>query len=194
MFKVGEVDVKSLKQFENMLGALGRDAPKAVARAVNHTGDKSRTQVVRALSKQTGLPQKVIRNTLQGGPGRKRATVSDLDYVLSASGGDVRVKFFRKRETRAGVVAHLGTSRGKVLFDRTFFRGGAFPKRVDLTAFGGHVLDRMSENRFHLKQVRSGVVIPDEMVSGETAKAFEDTVERHLPTRLDHEISRLLGL
>ncbi|TDE34139.1 phage tail protein [Antarcticimicrobium sediminis] len=194
MFSVGEVNVKGLQKFENMLGALGAEAPKAVNRAINRTGDMARTQVIKTLSKQTGLPQQVIRKAIKNGPDTKRATWSDPTYVISAGGGDIRVKYFKKRETRAGVVAYLGTERGRVLFPRTFFRGGAFPRRVDLTAFGGHVLDRLSEFRYHLKHVRSGVLIPEEMVSGATADAFERSVERNLPVRLDHEISRLLGL
>jgi hypothetical protein len=36
--------------------------------------------------------------------------------------------------------------------------------------------------------------IPEEMVDGATAEAFEKSVEKNLPRRLDHEISRLLGL
>lgn len=194
MFSVGEVDVKGLRRFENMLGALGADAPKAVARAINHTGDKARTQVIRALSRQTGLPQRIIRTAIKDGPETRRASPESPTYTLSAGGGDVRVKFFKKRETRAGVVAHLGTVRGRTLFPRTFFRGGAFPRRVDIAAFDGHVLDRVSEFRYHLRHVRSGVFIPVEMVEGASAKAFEDSVENDLPRRLDHEISRLLAL
>ncbi|WP_254695157.1 phage tail protein [Leisingera sp. NJS201] len=190
MFSVGEVNVKGLLQFENMLGALGEDAPKAVNRAINRTGDMARTQVVRTLAKQTGLPQKTIRKSVKV----KRSSWDDLTYTLKSAGGDVALKYFQKRETKKGVVANLGTARGRVLFPRTFFRGGAFPRRVDLSAFGGHVMDRMSEQRFHLKKVKSGVFIPEEMVEGATADAFERSVQQNLPRRLDHEISRLLGL
>ena len=65
MFSVGEVDVKGLRQFENMLGALGAEAPKAVNRALNRTGDMAKTQVVKALARQTGLPQKLIRRSVK---------------------------------------------------------------------------------------------------------------------------------
>lgn len=190
MFSVSDVDVKGLRRFENMLGALGAEAPKAVNRAINRTGDMARTQVVRTLTKQTGLPQKVIRRSVRV----TRSSWEDLTYTLKSAGGDVALKYFRKRETREGVVANLGAARGRVLFARTFFKGGAFPHRVDLSTFGGHVLDRLSEERFHLAKVRSGVFIPQEMVEGATADAFERSVQQNLPRRLDHEISRLLGL
>ncbi|MBR9651902.1 phage tail protein [Thalassovita aquimarina] len=190
MFSVGDVDMKGLQRFDNMLGSLGAEAPKAANRAINRTGDMARTQVIKALAKQTGLPQKTIRRSVKV----KRSSWSDLTYTLKSAGGDVSLKYFQKRETREGVVANLGAGRGRELFPRTFFRGGAFPRRVDLTAFGGHVMDRMSEGRFHLKKVKSGVFIPEEMVDGATAEAFERSVEQNLPRRLDHEISRALGL
>ncbi|MBQ4826569.1 phage tail protein [Leisingera sp. HS039] len=197
MFSVGEVEVKGLQQFENMLGALGEDAHKAVGRAISRTGDMARTQVVRTLAKQTGLPQKTIRKSIKVKRpvfGSKTGKGQDLTYTLKSAGGDVALKYFQKRETKRGVVANLGAARGRVLFERTFFRGGAFPRRVDLSAFGGHVMDRVSEQRFHLRKVKSGVFIPEEMVDGATAAAFERSVEQNLPRRLDHEISRLLGL
>jgi len=190
MFSVGEVDVAGLGRFENMLGALGDNAPKAVNRALNRTGDMARTQVIRTLAAQVGLPQKTIRRAVK----TTRSSWSNLEYSLTSKGGDIALKYFQKRETQAGVVANLGTARGRTLFPRTFFRGGAFPRRVDLTAFGGHVMDRVSEYRFDLKKVKSGVFIPEEMASGATAEAFETSVSQNLPRRLDHEISRLLGL
>ncbi len=45
MFRVGEVDVKGLTQFENMLGALGKSAPKVINRALNRTGDMARSRI-----------------------------------------------------------------------------------------------------------------------------------------------------
>lgn len=190
MFQIGEVDVRELERFDNLLGALGQDGPKVINRALNRTGDMARTRVVRALAKQTGLPQKTIRKAVKV----KRSTWQDLEYRLTSSGGDVSLKYFKKRETRKGVVAHLGAGRGNVLFERTFFRGGQFPNRVNLSAFGGHVLDRVSEFRFHLEIVKSNVFIPVEMIEGASAKAFEDIVADVLPRRLDHEINRSLGV
>ena len=80
MFKVGEVDVRDLERFGNMIGALGQDGPKAVNRALNRTGDMARTRVVRELAKQTGLPQKTIRKAVKV----KRSSWQDLEYRLSS--------------------------------------------------------------------------------------------------------------
>lgn len=191
MLQVGEVDVKGLTRFENMLGALGAEAPKAVNRAINRTGDMARTQVVRALSKQTGLPQKTIRRAVKV----KRSSWDNLEYNLTSAGGDVSLKYFKKRETREGVVADLGMSRGKVLFEgSTFFRGGAFPaRRVKISSMGGHVFVR-DGGRTNLSKIKSGVFIPVEMVEGASADAFERVVADVLPRRLDHEIGRALSV
>lgn len=187
MFSLGDVDVRGLKKFENMLGALGRDASKAIVRSQNRVGDMARTQVVRTLAKQTSLPQKTIRKAVQP----QRASWGDMTYTLRASGGDVSLKYFKPRETQKGVTAFV---RGKrELYESTFLKGGSFARgRVELK-MGGHVFLRVG-GRTDLEKQTSGVVIPAEMVDGATADAFEETVATHLPRRLNHEIGRLLGI
>lgn len=186
MFSVGEIDVKGLERFGNMLGALGQDAPKAVIRAINRTGDMARTQVVRTLAKQTSLPQKTIRKAVKV----KRSTWSDLSYTMTAAGGDVALKYFKPRETLKGVTAFVRGRRE--LYDSTFLKGGSFARGRVALNMGGHVFLRVG-GRTDLEKQKSGVVIPAEMVEGATRDAFERTVEQQLPRRLDHEISRLLG-
>ncbi|PID95779.1 MAG: hypothetical protein CSA85_00470 [Alphaproteobacteria bacterium] len=190
MFSVGEVDVKGLQRFENLLGALGADAPKAVSRAVNHTGDKAKTQVIRTLAKQTSLPQKIVRKTINASPLTQRASKNDLSYVIAAAGADISLKYFRARETRKGVTAFV---RGKrKLYESSFLRGGSFTHgRVTLN-MGGHVFLRVG-GRMDLEKQKSDVVIPKEMVDGATRDAFERTVSEQLPRRLDHEIGRILN-
>ncbi len=195
MFTVSGVDMKDIERFENMLGALGNEAPKAVSRALARTGDMARTRVVRTLAKQTGLQQKIIRRVVktkrpaQGHP--ETGAGQDLTYTLHAAGGDVSLKYFRPRETRPGVVAFVRGERK--LYERTFMKGGSFERGRVALKMGGHVFERHGR-RLPIEVVKSGVIIPEEMVSGETAAAFDDTVAKVLPRRLDHEISRALGL
>lgn len=198
MFKIGEVDVCDLQRFGNMIGALGQDGPKVIVRALNRTGDMAKTRVVRALAKQTGLPQKTVRKAVKASKtswGSHTGKAQNLEYRLSSSGGDVSLKYFKKRETIDGVEAFLGTSQGKTLFiGDTFFKGGVFPRRrVVLKKMNGHVFGRMG-GRTDLEVIKSGVFIPIEMVEGATAAAFEDVVAEVLPRRLDHEINRILAL
>ena len=188
MLRVGEVDVRDLERFGNMIGALGQDGPKAVNRALNRTGDMARTRVVRALAKQTGLPQKTIRKAVKV----KWSSWQDLEYRLSSSGGDVSLKYFKARETRKGVTAFVRGERE--LFEGSFIKGGSFARgRVVAQGLNGHVFQRIG-GRTELEKLKSGVFIPIEMVEGATAAAFEDVVADVLPRRLDHEINRSLGI
>ncbi len=187
MFAIGDVDVKGLTQYGNMLGALGQDGPKVISRALNRTGDTGKTRVVRALAKQTGLPQKTIRKAVKA----KRASWGDLEYRLYASGGDVSLKYFKARETRKGVSAFVRGERQ--LFEGAFIKGGSFERGRVALKMGGHVFQRIG-GRTDLEKLKSGVFIPLEMIEGESAKAFDATVGDVLPRRLDHEISRSLGL
>lgn len=186
MFTLNEIDVKGLTQFNNMIGALGDEAPKVVSHAINRTGDMARTRVVRELAKQTSLPQKTIKKAVKV----KRSSWRSLEYELSSSGGDISLKYFKARETRLGVSAHILGKRK--IFKGSFIRGGSFKiGRVDLN-MSGHVFQRIG-NGNKIEKLKSGVFIPIEMVQGRAAKAFSDVVADVLPRRLDHEINRVLG-
>lgn len=187
MFQIGDVDVMGLKQFDNLLGALGQEGPKVISRALNRTGDMGRTQVVRALAKQTGLPQKTIRKAVKV----KRASWSDLEYRLSATGGDISLKYFKARETRRGVTAFVRGERR--LFEHSFIKGGSFARGRVALRMGGHVFQRIG-SRTELERLKSGVFIPIEMVEGPTAAAFDAIIAEMLPRRLNHEINRAMGL
>ncbi len=190
MFHVNDVDMKDLRHFENMLLGLGKDGSKAAVRAINRAGEMGRTQVIKALSRQTGLQQKLIRRSVK----EIRASWDEPEYQVRSVGGDVSLKYFKKRETADGVRAQLGTVRGADWFAESFYRGGVFPgRRVDAPKLNGHVFVR-SGGRTQLEKVTSGVFIPKEMVEGETELAWDKTVKRVLPKRLDHEFNRLLGL
>ncbi|GLO70054.1 hypothetical protein MACH17_15710 [Phaeobacter inhibens] len=96
------------------------EGPKVANRAINRAGDMARTQVVRTLAVEVGLPQKTIRAAVQ----TRRSDWDHLSYTLESVGGDVSLRYFKKRETRDGVVAYLGRSRGNEEFiGDTFFRG-----------------------------------------------------------------------
>jgi hypothetical protein len=178
-------DISGLKRVENAVGMLSSEQKdNAFRRAVNHTGDKARTVVIRTLAEQTGLKQKVIRKAVKV----KRANFSSLEYVMTTRGGDISLKFFAARETRPGVsAAPFGERR---VFPGTFMKGGRFPNRVTAKGLNGHVYRRTGSGRGPLEMVDSGVIIPAEMVRGATASAFTGLVERELPPRVMHEIMR----
>ncbi|MDV2967812.1 hypothetical protein RZ532_17605 [Nitratireductor aquimarinus] len=177
--------VAGLKRFENQIGALGEKAPHALQRAVARTGDMARTQVVRALTKQTGLKRKVIVRAVKV----TRPSFGSLNYVMRTRGGDIALKYFSARETRKGVSASPFGKRK--VFAGTFIKAGRFPSRVSLD-MGGHVFLRSGKSRFPVEKQKSGVVIPAEMVKGQTAEAFQASVRANLPRRVEHELGRLL--
>jgi hypothetical protein len=187
VFRLRWQDISGLQRLDNAMAVLSSDQKNnALRRAVNHTGDKAKTVVIRTLAEQTGLKQKVIRKAVKV----KRANYSSLEYVMTTRGGDISLKFFGARETRRGVsAAPFGQRR---VFPGTFMKGGRFPNRVTASRLNGHVYRRTGSGRGPLEFVDSGVVIPAEMVRGATASAFTGLVERDLPPRVMHEIMRLV--
>lgn len=178
-------DVSGLRRFDNQIKALGKDSRKVMQRALARSGDMARTQVYRALTRQTGLPRRTIVKALKV----KRPFYGDFTYSISARGGNISLKYFKPRETRKGVSA-MPFGKRKV-FAGSFMRGGRFPNRVSLK-LGGHVFQRVGSGRVPIELLDSGVIIPKEMVTGATADAFQRTVREVLPRRIEHELGRML--
>lgn len=177
--------VDSIRRFDNALKALGsKQMVKVMNRAVNRAGDMTRTAAHRALVKQTGLKSRYVLQRLK--KGTRRSSWENLSYTITASGGDIPLKYFDARETRAGVSAKPFGRRQ--VFAHTFIKGGLFPNRKDIGR-GGHVFTPHGKGwgrPFTLTE--SGVVFPTEMVSGESAAAWMRVGTRVLPQRLEHEI------
>lgn len=180
-------DIDGLKRFDNGIKALGKDGHKVMQRALARSGDMARTQVYRALTKQTGLKRKVIVKAIK----TTRPSYTDLSYIMRARGGDISLKFFSPRETRKGVSAAPFGKRQ--VFAGTFMKGGRFPNRVATSKLGGHVWKRIPGGGRNIELQDSGVVIPSEMLTGATADVFLKTVRENLPRRVEHELGRLLG-
>jgi hypothetical protein len=186
---------KALARFGSDVDRLNREFPKVLPRIVNQVGDRAKTQVIRNLTKQTGLPRKTIVKAI-GDPSRASAGTGKLSYQMTTRGGNIRLKYFAPKETRPGVVAKPFGQR--TLFAQTFMFGGRFPNRHGGN-FDGNVMkrigygDRADGSRGEkLTQVRSGVFIPEEMTKGATAAAFERTAALLLEERVNAAIKKLL--
>lgn len=185
------LDASALERLGNQIGAAGKGAPLALARAINHTGAKARTQMIRALVPQTGLKRRVIVKALR----ESKASPGALTYAIRSHGGNVRLKYFGARETRQGVSAAPWGHRS--VYAHTFMKAGWWPTRVTKNNWNGQVFERAGSKtasgmaRFEV--VRSGLFIPDEMVQGASAAAFNATAASDLPARLEHELGRILG-
>lgn len=175
-----------LKRYGNQLGGLSdKQMNRLLLRTLNAEGDKMRNQVRRALVKQTGLKRAVIVRAVR----RRGASPGDLSYTLTTRGGNIRLKFFGAKEFRYGVRAkprNVSTT-----YKGAFIKGGQFPNRKGLK-FGGEVKERVGKGRLPLRTVRSNVYIPEEMVTGDSAKAFYST-SSSLARQLDRQLRSILA-
>lgn len=180
------VDASGMKRFERLVRQLNDGQVRIVGnRVLNRTGDTARTGVRRTLTKQTGLKRAVIVKAVRV----KRSDPATLAYTMTSKGGDIALKFFGARETRKGVSAAPFGKRK--VFASTFIKGGRFPNRSGIV-FRGHVMKREGPGRVPIHVEQSGVVIPHEMVTGDTAAEFQRVVRTVMPRRMAHELRRLL--
>lgn len=177
---------RNLERFGNQVVRLHAQFPKVLPRIVNQVGNRAKTQVIRNLTKQTGLPRKTVVKAVGVDP----AKTTRLSYEMATRGGNIRLKYLSPKETKPGVVAKPWGK--KQLFPGTFMRGGKFPGRVEVPAFGGHVFRRLNTSGTRLTQARSGMAIPTEMVKGATAAAFERIAGPLLQQRVEAAILKLL--
>jgi len=186
----------NLRKHGKKLLVLQREFPQVLPRIVNQVGARAKTQVIRNLTKQTGLPRATIIEAV-GDPSKARAN-GRLSYTMVTRGGQIRLKYLDPKETRAGVTASPWGKRA--LFAGTFFKGGGFPNRKVIAKFDGHVYRRIGSGTRtdgsvgeKLTQVRSGMAIPTEMTVGVTRGAFLKTAGPLLQVRVDAAIKKLIG-
>ena len=175
-----------LKQFGTRIDRLNRQFPNVLPREINKVGARAKTQVIRNLTQQTGLPRKTIVKAV----GKQPAVPGRLSYEMVTRGGKIRLKYLAPRETRAGVTAVPWGKR--TLFRATFMKGGAFPKRHG-GKFNGHVMRRLNTSGTKLTQARSEMNIPTEMTTGATASAFVSTAAPLLKQRIEAILAKMLG-
>lgn len=176
-----------VRLFGSRVAELQRRFPVVLPRIINQVGDRSKTQVIRALTKQTGLPRRTIVKAV-GDP--TRANGRQLSYEMVTRGGNIRLKYLAPRETRPGVTAKPWGKRQ--LFAGTFMRGGKFPNRKVVPKFDGHVYRRLNTSGTKITQARSGMFIPTEMTRDATRAAFERTAAPLLKVRVEAAIKKLL--
>lgn len=181
-------DIRGLQKFQRQVRDLNDKFPKVLPRIVNQVGDRAKTKVVRALTEQTGLERGVIVRAVKNS---QRAFTGRLAYDLRSKGGNIRLKYFKPRETEVGVSA---TPWGKrTVYVGSFMRGGVFPDRKVVPRFDVHVYHRLNRSGSRITQTRSGVVIPAVMIRGMAREAFIAEAEIVLPQRVDQVIRKLMA-
>lgn len=174
-----------LRRFSGKIGLISTRWPKAIPRTINQVGNRAKTQVIRNLTKQTGLPRKTIVKAV-GTP--SPANPGKLSYEMVTRGGKIRLKYLSPREIRAGVSAKPFGRR--TLYAGSFMKGGAFPNRKTVAKFNGHVFHRNGSGR-NITFTKSDVVIPQEMTTGSTAQAFTNIAGPLLKTRIEALLRKL---
>jgi len=175
-----------IQRFGNQLGAVGSaQGRKALVRAVNRVTNTIYGRVIRAIRSQSDIPTIIIRREVK----KRLASVSGggaIEGVIWARGQPLSLKYFRARQVSWGVKAKWG---GEWHEYRGAFMGprpGIIAKRL-----GGHVFVRTSASRFPIEKL-FGPAVPEELVRGESKRAFEETAATMLPERVAHELSRML--
>lgn len=176
-----------MQQYGKRVLDLHQKFPKVLPRIVNQVGDRAKTQVIRGLTVQTGLPRKTIVKAV-GDP--MRASPGRLSYDLVTRGGNIRLKYLNAKETEAGVVARpFGKA---TLYPGAFMRGGQFPDRKEVARFDGHAFYRLNRSGSKITFARSGVIIPVEMTSGRTKAAFDRVAGPLLQQRVEKALRDLV--
>ena len=155
----------------------GKSRKRAVLRrAINHTGNKVHTRVVRALGQQIRAPQSVIKK--YGTVRRIKANAQNLSYTIRSDGGPIPLKYFRANQTRKGVSAAPWGNR------KTYKHAFLIAK------FASHAFWRSTSKRLPIERI-AGPNVPKELVKDEVRRVFEQMTATHLPKRVEHEIKVL---
>ena len=162
-----------LRRFNDACVVLGEGkARTAYSAAINRAGAEASKHTAEALTKQTGLPKRTAPKALRKHV--RRSTPASLAYTITASGGNVRLKFFKARETRKGVSAAPWNKRQ--VFASTFMRAGWWPHRVTKPNWNRQVFRRTgSTTKFgkdQFENVKSDLFIPTEVTIGQAAAAW----------------------
>ncbi|MGJ4927486.1 hypothetical protein ACQR1K_10095 [Bradyrhizobium sp. HKCCYLRH3095] len=163
-----------LAKFGNQLAALGGgQARAAMSRALNHEGDKGRTQVKRALSKQTGIKYGAIDKAVA----TIRSMPATLTYRLKARGEETNIAWFGGIQRVKGVSAAPWNKRR--VFKHTFI----------ISRFS-RAFVRTSKQRLPIRWLY-GPNIGRELVKDTSVAAWQGGVAA-LVNRIGHEIGRML--
>jgi hypothetical protein len=167
------IDARSIVPVADAYAQAGIAAPIAIARALNWTGNKARTQVARTMARDTGVGYHVIRNALSTTP----ASPAKLTYEIGVSGAHIPLAEFHARQARRGVSAAPWGQRR------------VFPHTFIVEQLGGQVFKREGRARLPIRKLWGP--LPIELVRGASPAAFEKSAAADLPQRLAHELGRL---
>lgn len=152
-----------------------RETTIVFSQALNHGGNKARTQVWRSLAKQTGIKYGKIKQVVTTIP----ATPVRLAYTLEASGNETNLALFGAKQGARGASAAPWGKR------RTFRKSFIVP------AYGGKVYKREGRARGPLDPLW-GPNIGRELVRSPTVDQWK-LARQFVARRVGHELKRLFS-
>lgn len=179
-----------VRRFGAQLANLSKgQAATAMSRALNHEGDKSRTQVRNAVAKQTGIAKSRLGLVTRG------STPSTLTYTISANGRETNIASFKGKQVAAGVSAQPWGQRR--IFEHAFMLKAVkgVEAAVGADTDGGKLVAfvrRPGGGRTAFRPV-FGPNLGREIVKAQTKETFEQSMGA-IVDRVGHEISRLIGV
>jgi hypothetical protein len=190
------IDSSDLKKLVRQLERMQAKIPQAVARGLNEGGDKVRTQVQRALQRQTSLVRyssvtsrvRTIRAFGEGaapksGIGPMRP--GSLSYSIVVTGKPTKPPEFKTRVVKGpggGVIMLVWNSPHK--FRRSF--------QISSGAGAGALKARLSKKRKPLRGF-DGPNLAKEAVRDESAKAFFETTASAVAPAIEKHLMKALG-
>ena len=172
-----KIDTKDFERLAATFQTAGKNVKPALARAINHTGDKARTQVTRALVKQIGAK---IRARSEPRSASAPAGSRGLVYRIIAKGGFISLKEFRRAADRTR--AFLPRPGESAAYSRI---PSLSPRSAVMCSSAPAAAARRSANCGGRRYRR-------ELVKDQSKEAFETTVRAELPRRLEHEVTAIL--
>lgn len=176
------IDASDLLRRASLIGKASKNLDKVIAQSLNEGGDKVRTDVRRALQKQSGArAYKVITERTRS----VRAYEGFLRYTIIGNPKTTNIKDFKaslKRGAGGGVSASpWGIGRQ---FARSFSLGGSDPSKFRI---------RTTNARFPIRKPH-GPNIAKEMLTGNVPTVFILSVSAQIGPVMFKRIQRALGL
>jgi hypothetical protein len=174
------VTLEGQDRLRAQLEALGTEAPKAIARALNRVLGTARTRVLRRLAADTGLPQKVLRPGLS----QERATFTRQEATLRASARPMKlIRFLPSARPRHAVRIPPGLTVTPRLATSPF---------AQIMPRSGHlgIFKRRGRARGPIAEL-FGPSLHGVLVRQRIAEALRPELEAELVARLEHEIAFL---
>lgn len=188
------VDVNT-KGIENLLAAAGDRAPVAIARALNRAGTPAKNAYLRQVRTVLGLKKwryggASPTDWLKRKTSVRGANPGRLEYSLAGWGKGIPAKYFDPKEAPGG--ANINWLGKRQTISRSFYLGGAFPKRKVTSLTPKGVFRRWGKGRWEIEGAY-GPSVPEGMISPAAQAIWLAQARSRLPKEMAHQLYAILA-